>query len=102
MKTEEEQETEEVEDLSNYQLARDRVRREIVKPARYTEDSDVAFALSIAEIIDSQEPNSYVEAMGKSDGEKWNVGMDDCWDQNRQRNSTSKNFRRNVLFEKKK
>lgn len=37
------------EDLSNYQLARFKVRREIVKPVRFTDDSEVAFALSVSE-----------------------------------------------------
>lgn len=65
------------EDLSNYQLARDRVRREIVKPAKFTEDSEVAFALSVSEEIECEEPRSYEEAMRSKDSEKWNAGMDD-------------------------
>ena len=77
IQSEEQQEIEETEDLTNYQLARDRVRREIVKPARFTEDSELAFALSVAEVIDSEEPNSYEEAMSSSDWEKWNAGMND-------------------------
>lgn len=59
--------TEVTEDLSNYQLARDRVCREIGKPARYTEDSALAFALSVAEEIESEEPRSYEEAMRSKD-----------------------------------
>lgn len=61
------------EDLSNYQLARDRVRREIVKPARFTDDSEVAFALSVSEEIDGEEPRSYEEAMRSKYSEKWNA-----------------------------
>lgn len=56
--------TEVTEDLSNYQLARD---REIGKPTRYTEDSALAFALSVAEEIESEEPRSYEEAMRSKD-----------------------------------
>ena len=66
-----------VEDLSNYQLARDRIRRQIVKPARFTEESEVAFALSVSEEIDCEEPRSYDEAMRSKDAKKWNTGMDD-------------------------
>lgn len=69
--------TEEVEDLNNYQLARDRAHREIVKPARFTEDSEVAFALSVAEVIDSEEPATYDEALKSKDWKKWNAWMDD-------------------------
>ena len=69
--------TVESEDLSNYQLARDRTRREIVKPARYTEDSAVAFALSVAEEIDCEEPANYEEALSSQEWEKWDAAMDD-------------------------
>lgn len=66
-KEDESQDSEEVEDLSNYQLARDRAQREIVKPARFTEDSELAFALSVAEVIESEEPTTYDEAMRSRD-----------------------------------
>ena len=56
-----------MEDLSNYQLAKDRTRREIVKPARFTEDSELAFALLAAETIESEESNNYEEAMSSRD-----------------------------------
>lgn len=62
-----------MEDLSNYQLARDRTRREIVKPARFTKDSELAFALLAAEIIESEEPNNYEEAISSKDWKKWNA-----------------------------
>lgn len=47
-----------------------------MKPARFTEDSELAFALLVAKVTDSEAPNSY-EAMSSSDWEKWNAGMDD-------------------------
>lgn len=68
-----EESTDETEDLSNYQLARDRIRREIVKPARFTEDSKVAFALSVAEVVEATEPSSFDEAMRSRDWKKWNA-----------------------------
>ena len=64
---EEHQVSGEVEDLSNYQLAKDRTRREIVKPTRFTEDSELAFALLAAETIESEESNNYEEAMSSRD-----------------------------------
>lgn len=72
-----EEAVEAIEDLSDYQLARDRVRRQIVKPVRFTEDSEVAFALYVSEEIESEEPRSYEEALRSKDAEKWNAGMDD-------------------------
>lgn len=75
---ESEDKSEEVmEDLSNYQLAKDKVRRETVKPARFTDDSEAAFALSVSKEIDCNEPRSYEEAMRSKDSEKWNARMDD-------------------------
>ena len=64
-------------DLRDYQLARDRIRREIVKPARYSEDSATAFALSVAEELEIEEPRSYSEAVKCRDWKKWNGGMDE-------------------------
>lgn len=68
-----EESTDETEVLSNYQLARDRIRREIVKLARFTEDSEVAFALSVAEVVEATEPSSFDEAMRSRDWKKWNA-----------------------------
>ncbi|CAA7038048.1 unnamed protein product [Microthlaspi erraticum] len=60
------------EDLTNYQLARDRDRRTIRLPTRYQDDEQVlAFALSVAEVIDSDEPKTYQEALRSSNWVKW-------------------------------
>lgn len=48
-----------------------------MKPARYSEDSATAFALSIAEEIEIEEPGNYSEAMKCRDWKKWNGGMDE-------------------------
>ena len=53
------------------------VQREIVKPERFTKDSEVAFALLVSEEIDCEEPRSYEEAMRSQDSDKWNAWMDD-------------------------
>ena len=62
-----------MEDLRNYQLARDRTRMEIVKPTRFTEDSELAIALLAAEIIESEEPNNYEESISSRDWKKWSA-----------------------------
>lgn len=74
--------------LSNYLLARDRARRDIVRPVRYTEEGSFAFALTVedisteevalafafaaAEVIKVDEPQSYAEAREISEWEFWN------------------------------
>lgn len=57
--------------LANYQLARDRVRREIHPPARFSEGSGVAFALVVVESLSLEEPESYQEAVQDRDWKKW-------------------------------
>uniref|UniRef100_A0A803Q7N1 CCHC-type domain-containing protein n=1 Tax=Cannabis sativa TaxID=3483 RepID=A0A803Q7N1_CANSA len=56
------------EDLSNYQLARDRERREIKPPDRLEYAEFIAFALTIADEIDSSIPSSYYEAINGKNG----------------------------------
>ena len=54
--------------LSNYQLARDRVRRENIKrPARYAEADVVYYALCTAKNLECADPLSYKEAMMSRD-----------------------------------
>lgn len=43
-------------DLANYQLARDRVRRQIKPPTRFDEDNEVSFALIVVECLSLEEP----------------------------------------------
>lgn len=59
------------ENLANYQLARDRTRRVINPPARFTEESGVAFALFTYEILTVEEPQSYQEAKNDQEWLKW-------------------------------
>jgi len=64
--------------LSNYQLARDRVRRQIRAPIRFSDYSQFAYALMAAEDMDSsEEPSCYHEAKETKEWEKWNAGMGD-------------------------
>lgn len=71
--------TEEEENLENYQLSRDRARRDIKKPGRFTEEEKevVAFALVVGEELDSVEPRDYMKALKSRDWVKWNGGMDE-------------------------
>ncbi|KAG7563868.1 Integrase catalytic core [Arabidopsis suecica] len=59
------------ENLTNYKLARDRPRRVINPPARFTEESGVAFALVVVESLSLEEPQGYYEAVNDKDGDKW-------------------------------
>ncbi|KAJ9560945.1 LOW QUALITY PROTEIN: hypothetical protein OSB04_006105 [Centaurea solstitialis] len=58
-------------------IARDRGRREIVRPARYTEEADlVAHAFNVAEEMEGTvEPTSYSEAMKLDDADEWLMAM---------------------------
>ncbi|CAA7057839.1 unnamed protein product [Microthlaspi erraticum] len=62
-------------DLTNYQLARDRGRRQPKPPAKFSDYSEVAFALLTAEFVTSEEPSCYHEARRSKDWVKWNGGM---------------------------
>jgi hypothetical protein len=63
----------------DYSIARDRARRQIRKPARYTNDDNlVAYALSIAqEVNDGVEPVSYTEAVSCVESSQWLVAMNE-------------------------
>ena len=63
--------------LHNYQLTRDRVRRQIKAPSRNAQAEVVSFALNVAEEIRVLEPQSYKEAMSRNDKEKWLRAMDE-------------------------
>lgn len=59
-------------ELENYQLARDRARRTIKVPLRFTEEVNlVGFALNTTEDGETAEPTSYQEAMDSADWKEW-------------------------------
>lgn len=67
--------------LRSYKLARDRVRREIKAPVRFSDYSQFTFALMAAEDMNSgAEPSCYHEAREDKNWEKWNAGMGDEMD----------------------
>ena len=64
-------------DLSGYQLAKDRGRRQIVPPAWMSDYSNIACALIAAEEIESSEPQCYHEARNSKDWHLWDGSMTD-------------------------
>ena len=68
-----------IQQQEDYNIARDRPRRQIKRPARYTDDENLtAYALSIAqEVNDDVEPASYTEAVSCADSSKWLVAMNE-------------------------
>ena len=62
-------------DLTGYQLARDRVRREIHPPARYAEADLIAYALAIVQTGDIPEPLSIEEATSGKYKKEWNQAI---------------------------
>ena len=63
----------------DYSIARDRVRRQIRKSARYTDsDNLVAYALSIAqEVNDGVEPASYTKVVSCDESSQWVMAMNE-------------------------
>lgn len=62
-------------DLSDYMLARDRVRREIHPPSRYRHAELLCFALAIAEKVEYSEPKNYEEEIASAEREFWIQAM---------------------------
>ncbi|KAK9076575.1 hypothetical protein SSX86_004909 [Deinandra increscens subsp. villosa] len=62
--------------ISNFQLARDRTRRTIIKPLRYRIQEDIsAFSFATAEMESIHEPLSYEDAFRSDDKEEWRRAM---------------------------
>ncbi|KAG9442249.1 hypothetical protein H6P81_018103 [Aristolochia fimbriata] len=64
-------------ETENYSIARDRPRREIQKPNRYSDADLVAYALSVAETIDESEPSTYKEVIQSDNSKRWLVAMNE-------------------------
>ena len=62
-------------------LARDRVRRQNVRPpSRYEDANLVAYALAVADDIEKEEPKSFEEAKKSKDWKHWNNAADEEMD----------------------
>ncbi|KAH9679155.1 hypothetical protein KPL71_026007 [Citrus sinensis] len=75
--SEQEGESEGDDNLRNYQLVRDRKKRESKPPKRYAYADLIAFALSAAQGIEEDEPKTYTEAVSSKDSKKWAAAMDE-------------------------
>ena len=61
---------------SQYSITRDRLRRPIKLPQRYAEVNIIAYALNVAEDINTgKEPSTFKEAINCVDSEKWLIAM---------------------------
>ena len=63
--------------VNNYNLARDRVRRNIVPPRRYGQVDLIYFALTVAEEIQAIEPINFREALNHKKSEEWITTMEE-------------------------
>lgn len=66
--------------LSNYQLARDRVRRPIVDTIKLNNYTQFSFALLAYEVVNVEEPQCYHDALEDKDWKKWNRAMQEEMD----------------------
>jgi len=62
-------------DLQNYKLARDREKRVINPPIMFGYADMVAFALNVAEEIETDEPRNYVEVIKSNQSQNWITAM---------------------------
>lgn len=57
--------------LSDYLLTRDRARRTIKPPSRFDDCDVAAYALTMSELVETEEPWTFQEAMNSKDKLKW-------------------------------
>lgn len=64
--------------LDGYLLSRDRMKRKIIPPPRFTNvDFFIAFALNVADMLELEEPSNYTEARMSKEWPKWKKAMDE-------------------------
>lgn len=61
--------------LEGYMLARDRTRRTIKPPTRFSNTDMLYFALNVAENIECEEPKNYQEAISYEENRQWALAM---------------------------
>ena len=77
-KTVDEEETDKSdESLRDYVLSRDRVRRQIKPPQRLGHTDLIAFALSAADTLETEEPSTVSDAKKSVDWPKWKMAMEE-------------------------
>ncbi|GJS97909.1 retrovirus-related pol polyprotein from transposon TNT 1-94 [Tanacetum coccineum] len=75
--TPEEVQPEEKHDLQSYSLVQDRQKRNVRAPQRFRHEDLVAYAFTIAEDIEVQEPFTYGEAIGSPESKQWSLAMNE-------------------------
>ncbi|KAH9801673.1 hypothetical protein KPL71_001112 [Citrus sinensis] len=75
--SESEGESEEDQGVKSYQLVRDREKRITRPPKKYAYADLIAFALTAAHKLDTDEPKTYSEAVNRDDSGKWKAAMDE-------------------------
>ena len=68
------------EDLSDYQLTRDRVIRDVKPPFRYAHADVIAYALNIENTIEFDEPLTFTDACRSKDKSQWFQAMQEEMD----------------------
>jgi len=63
--------------LTQYNLARDRTRRQIKPPQRYAQADVDSFALSVVEDIEAQDPITYCETITGNESSQWIGAMNE-------------------------
>ncbi|GJS54337.1 retrotransposon protein, putative, ty1-copia subclass [Tanacetum coccineum] len=77
----EDQETDQTQDLTDYQLVWDRELRTRTTPLRFRDESNMAtYAFASAEEEDTHEPLTYQEAVSCEDSSKWKAAMEEEMD----------------------
>ena len=75
------------ETFRNYQLAKDRSRRQIRTPAKYAQADVISFAFNVVRELESIDPLNYKEAMSCKERDKWITVMHEEMD-NLKKNKT--------------
>ena len=65
------------EGLRSYQLTRDKVSREIRRPARYDHANNISFVFKVTDEVESEDPITYKEAVTCGEKESWKKAMDE-------------------------
>ena len=61
--------------MRNYNLTKDRERRPVKAPSRYGYADIMAYAFSVVEEMETDEPKTYHDAMTRKDKEQWLFAM---------------------------
>ena len=66
-----------IDSLADYELVRDRVRRNVIPNSKFSNADYISFALCTGQDIDNAEPRTYEEAIGSLEKSRWLNAMND-------------------------